>query len=340
MTRYSPGVLAERFAIRCLVFAAAAVFTACTTAPPGAGTGSSPASVESSATPHATAAATPSPTPSPKSAIVANFNAGGAGWAMTKAGGALWIQVDPPVDAIVRIDAETGSAVPAVPGGHEAKSGPEGLWVIGGGWLARIDPADGKETLRLPMGGRFALAEGSVWLHNELGVHRIDPETGAVGKPIPPSDSSPCADAKDLAIAFDSAWLACKEGHVVRIDIATGDATTIPTESGAHTFAVTDKAVWVSNYVADSVSRIDPVTNEATTIQGAGRGVGITSGGGHIWAATSHGIAKIDPETATIVDTIPIGLGEYYALVWDEGAIWASTRGIRVLKVDVSNPTP
>jgi len=41
-----------------------------------------------------------------------------------------------------------------------------------------------------------------------------------------------------------------------------------------------------------------------------------------------------------IVDTIAIGLGEYYELVWDDGVIWASTRGNRILKVDVSNPTP
>ena len=59
-----------------------------------------------------------------------------------------------------------------------------------------------------------------------------------------------------------------------------------------------------------------------------------------MWAATPTGIAKIDPATATIVGTIAIGLGEYYELVWDDGAIWASTRGNRVLKVDVSDATP
>ena len=259
---------------------------------------------------------------------------------MTKAGGALWIQVDPPVDAIVRIDAETGSATPAVPGGHKAKSGPEGLWVLGGGWLVRVDAATGKESLRVPMGGAFALADGAVWLLNDAGLHRIDPETGTVDKPIALSGASACESTKDLAVAFDSAWLACKEGHVVRIDLGTGNAAIIPTAAGAHTFAVTKEGVWVTNYQAGSVSRIDSKTNDVTTIPGTGSGVGITSGDGYIWAAMPHGISKIDPGTAAIVDTISIGLGEYYGLVWDDGVIWASTRGNRVLKVDVSGATP
>ncbi len=339
MTSISLASVVERLATGAFVFLMAGVMTACSGAAPASrsGASSTAAPVE---TLDATSNLTPTPKPKPRSAILESFDVGGDGWAMAEAGGALWIQVDPPVDAIVRIDTETGAATPAVPGGHKAKSGPEGLWVIGGDWLARIDPATSKESLRVPMGGRFALGDGSVWLSNDLGIHRIDPATGAVDKPIAQSDTSPCADAKDLAVAFDSAWLACKEGHVVRIDIATGEATTIPTALGANTFAVTEEAVWVTNYQAGSVSRIDPVTNEATTIPGAGSGVGITSGGGYVWAAMPHGISKIDPATASIVDTISFGLGEYYALVWDDGIIWASTRGHRVLKVDVSNPTP
>jgi hypothetical protein len=114
-------------------------------------------------------------TRAPPPAIVGEFDAGGAGWAMTKAGGALWIQVDPPVDAIVRIDVATGSATSAVVAGHGPKSGDEGLWVVGADWLARIDPATGEEMLRVPMGGALALGDGAAWLANESGLHRINP---------------------------------------------------------------------------------------------------------------------------------------------------------------------
>ena len=273
-------------------------------------------------------------------AIIGEFDAGGAGWAMAKAGGALWVQVDLPVDAIVRIDVATGSAIPAVPGGWKAKAGPEGLWVVCCDWLVRVDPATGSEMLRVPMGGAFALGDGAVWLMNDAGLLRIDPSTGAVEEPIGPGLATVCGSSKDLVIAFQSAWLACKEGHVVRIDISSGAATTIPTARGAHTFTVTDDAVWVTNYEAGSVSRIDRDTNEVSTIEGAGSGVGITSGGGYVWAATPTGIAKIDPATTSIVDVLDLGPGLYYELVWDDGIIWASTRGNRIFQVDPSVASP
>ena len=312
----------------------AIVVAACAATVPGAST-SEFATAKPAATAQGTAKPVPKPTPTPPpAAIIGEFDAGGDGWGMTKAGGALWIQVDPPVDAIVRIDVTSGSTVSAIPLGWKAKSGAEGLWVVCCDWLARVDPVTGMETLRLPMGGAFALADGAVWIFNDLGLHRIDPGTAKVERPIGPSMASVCEGSKDLVIAFDSAWLACKEGNVVRIDVSSGKASIIPTALGAHTFAVSDEAVWVTNYQAGSVSRIDPATNQVTTIEGAGSGVGITSGGDYVWAAAQSGIAKIDPASVTIVDVVDLGPGEYYELVWDDGIIWASTRGSRVLKVD------
>jgi streptogramin lyase len=225
----------------------------------------------------------------------------------------------------------------AVVAGHRPKSGDEGLWVVGADWLARIDPTTGEEMLRVPMGGTLALGDGAAWLANESGLLRINAETGEVGEPIAPGFASTCADQHDLAIAFASAWLACKlEGQVVRIDLATGEQTGIATAAGTNRFTVTEEAVWVTNYVAGSVSRIDPRTNGVSTIDGAGSGVGITSGGGYVWASTPTGIAKIDPATASIVGEVELGPGEYYELVWDDGVIWVSTRGSRILKVDPS----
>jgi DNA-binding beta-propeller fold protein YncE len=167
------------------------------------------------------------------------------------------------------------------------------------------------------------------------------PETGEVGGPIAPGVASSCAKRHDLAIAFASAWLACtREGQVVRIDLATGEQTDIATAAGPNRLTVTEEAVWVTNYEAGSVSRIDPRTNGVTTVDGAGRDPGITNGGGYVWATTPTGIAKIEPTTVSIVGEVDLGPGQYYELVWDEGMIWASTRGNRVLKVDPSKATP
>ena len=312
----------------------------CTSGSPGEPEGT-PTGASAASAPVETRRAAASPTARPSTStwaapIIEVFDVGGSGWAMTKSGGDLWVQVDPPVDAIVRLDLATGSATSAVPAGHKAESGPEGLWVLGGGWLSRIDPASGKEDLRIPMGGAFALGDGVAWLLNDGGLHRIDVATGTVGEPVPLDGAFQCANTKGLVVAFESAWLACKEGHVVRIDVATGATRSIATGVGAHSFAVTEDAVWVTNYQANTVSRIDPLTDAVTTIDGVGHGVGITTGGGSVWASTRTGIARIDPATASIVEEVHLGSGEYYELVWDEGIIWVSTRGPRVLKVDPS----
>ena len=306
-----------------------------------AGAGAPSASPRTTAAPTITTTRSPDATPTPTltpapRAIIGEFDVGGAGWAMTKAADALWIQVDAPVDAIVRVDIGTGAVTKAVPLGWEAKSGAEGLWVVCCDWLAKVDPATGKETLRVPMGGAFALGDGAVWLANDDGLRQIDALTGAIGKPVGPAVSSVCESAKDMVVAYESAWLACKEGKVVRIDLSTGEALDIPTAAGAHTLALAGDAVWVTNYQANSVSRIDPATNEVTTIPGAGNGTGITFGGGYVWVGSPTGIAKIDPKTAIIVGEIPLGSGEYYELVWDDGIIWVSTRSARILKVDPS----
>jgi hypothetical protein len=322
-----------------------ALIAVCLATLTGACTAASPAAPDRTPAVSPTAVASPSATPRPREsdwpwadAIVDVLDVGGPGWAMTKSDGDLWIQVDPPVEAIVRVDLDTRSATPTVRAGHKPVAGPEGLWVLGGGWVARVDHETGDENLRIPMGGQFALSDGAGWLVDDDALYRIDAATGTVADAVRFDGASACGAPKGLAVAFESAWLPCKEGHVVRIDIATGRTTSIPTGAGAHTLAVTDEAVWVPNYEANTVSRIDASTNRVTTIDKVGHGVGITTGDGWVWASSLTGIAKIDPVTATIVDEVYLGAGEFYELVWDDGIIWVSTRSNRILKLDPYKP--
>jgi len=78
----------------------------------------------------------------------------------------LWIQVDEPVDSIVRVDKRTGEAVPMVPQGHRPEVGSSGLWVVGGDWVVNVDPVTGKQSKRIRQGGGFTLARGAAipWL--------------------------------------------------------------------------------------------------------------------------------------------------------------------------------
>ena len=177
------------------------------------------------------------------------------------------------------------------------------------------------------------MAEGSGWVRSKDGaVSKVDLSTGKVRRVATVAPEG-CIQ-KDIAMAFGAVWLACKEGHVMRVPLDGTKPAVIPTGLGAHTFALTEDAVWVSNYLdGGSVSRIDPRTRAVTTIPEVGSGVGIAVGGGFVWTGDSGGIARIDPATARIVGHLAVPPGSYYDLAWDDGVLWASTRGSDLLKI-------
>ncbi|MCR2764095.1 hypothetical protein NQ152_11325 [Microbacterium sp. zg.B48] len=275
----------------------------------------------------------PSPQ-SPSSAILEVFDVGGPGWEMSETDDHLWVEVGSPVDGIVRVEKSSGEATPIVPDGSAVEAGAEGLWVSCCGRLAKIDPLSGAELLRVPRAGTLALGEGFAWLYGLDGtLVKVDTTTGELQQAAA-IDPELCADPKDLLIDFGFAWLACSRGVVVRMDLAAGTSSVLPTAGGTHTFAATDEDVWVTNEQAGSVMRIDPDSAEVTEIPGVGTGVGITAGGGFVWASDADGIAKIDPETNKVIDHIDLGTDQFFELVWDDGVIWTATTTARVLKVD------
>jgi DNA-binding beta-propeller fold protein YncE len=182
--------------------------------------------------------------------------------------------------------------------------------------------------------GHFALAGGSVWVLNADGVHQVTPATGTVARTIVP-EGRMCDDVKDIAVGFDALWAACKHGSVNRVDLATGKLTAIPTETGSHTFLVSDDAVWVTNYEAGSTSRIDPATNAVQSIHGVGSGIGITEGGGFVWAATTSEFVALDSE-GEVKRRLAVPEAQFwYDLIWTEQGIWGSTAGSSVYLIKV-----
>ena len=83
--------------------------------------------------------------------------------------------------------------------------------------------------------------------------------------------------------------------------------------------------MWITNYQANTVSRIDPATNTVVaTIEGVGSGVGITAGDGDIFASTrAGGILRIDPATNE-ARTVAHLDGWPYGLAYGEGELWAT----------------
>lgn len=77
-----------------------------------------------------------------------------------------------------------------------------------------------------------------------------------------------------------------------------------------------ENAVWVSNARDDSISRINPVTNQVVaTVPVGGGPMGLVSAGGALWVANfgDSTILRIDPQTNQIKGRpIPIGESPFF----------------------------
>lgn len=211
-------------------------------------------------------------------------------------------------------------------------------------------------TIRVPSTGGIAVGNGSVWVANtlEYSVTRIDPSTNTVIATIPTGRSP-----EDLfhgptrvAIGHGSAWVPdgradCSCLH--RIDPAQNTiVATIPL--GTPTFAsfrlaplgiaVTADAVWVAlrhgreeDALSGSVVRVDPATNEVTTVIPLGSS---TDGEGptriaatedSVWVATpsTRELTRIDAASRAVVATVPgLTCGEGELDADDSGAVWVA----------------
>ncbi len=251
---------------------------------------------------------------------------GGATWSTKFGFGAAWVQVDPPVDQIVKIDAATETVTLAIDGGRAVAFTSDAVWVaVGGEEVQRLDPDSGELLLTVPLIAHYLDAgHGSVWAPTPDGLVRLDENTGDVLAAIPILD---VGELTDVGVSDTALWVTAKDsGQVVWIDPVTNTVVTnIPTGSGAHDLVVDQNGVWVANYRANTISRIDPATGQVVaTIEGVGSGVGIDSSGDAVWASNmSDGIYRIDPATNTA--TLVIEKPQWsYGLAYADGFLWVS----------------
>jgi YVTN family beta-propeller protein len=275
-------------------------------------------------------------------AVTAAIETEGDVWELTAAGDAVWVGVDPPVDALERIDTQTGKVTASIDHAWMSAFDGQDLWVSLPKSLARVDPQSGEIRGEVAVNEpqQVAVGEGAVWAHNATRIVRVDPTAEKVVARIPvPS----CKEAKEIEAGLGAVWLACKDsGGVVRVDPATNEVVAfIRTAPGAHHLAIYEESVWVTNYESNTVSRIDPMTNRVVaTIPEVGEGVGLTVGNGAVWAGYDAGLAKIDPETNEVVARLPFGPGLYYDLALVDGSLWMTTVTLRhVYRIDPERVT-
>ena len=266
--------------------------------------------------------------PSPSVSVPASVALGAAAWS-TKAGfEGLWVQVDPPVDQMVKIDLATGNVAMGIDGGAGVAFTDDAVWVAlpGEAEIRKLDPLSGETLLSASAESAYlAAGAGSVWAVGSDGsILRLDPASGELLASIPIE----AREVTEIAVDNDAAWVTAKaDGKVFRIDPTTNEVVAeIETGTGAHGIVIDSSGVWVSNYRANTVSRIDAATNAVVaTVAGVGSGVGITAADGAIWVSTrGEGISRIDP--ATNMAELVVELAEWnYGIAFADGELWISS---------------
>ena len=105
-------------------------------------------------------------------------------------------------------------------------------------------------------------------------------------------------------------------------------------------------AVWVTNSISNTVTRIDRRTRTATPIPVGGSPSGVAVGGGAVWIANSGDatVSRIDPQTnrvtVTRVPAGPTGVVVAAGAVWVTNALDASLTELDLLTGDVRHVIP
>jgi virginiamycin B lyase len=273
-----------------------------------------------------TAAKSPAAESSVASATPTSVALGGGAWGVVYGFGGVWIQVDPPVDQVVKVDEVTGKVAVRIDRGRSAAVAQEAVWVATGTETQKIDPTTGRVLLTsgTPGASYVTVGAGGVWVPSPNGVTRLDPATGAAVARI----VLDVPGVTEIAVSDDAVWVTDKiGGTVTRIDPATNEVVAIiKTGSGAHHMAIDEHGVWIANYRANTVSRIDPATNRVVaTIDHVGSGVGITTDGEAVYVSTQYqGISRIDPATNTASPVAEFAEWNY-GLAYGNGELWVTS---------------
>jgi DNA-binding beta-propeller fold protein YncE len=167
------------------------------------------------------------------------------------------------------------------------------LWVAGSGYVARLNPADGREQARIPVPANvigpaeLAAGAGSIWVayQGQGQVQRIDPSSDRV---IATIGLRGAPSGGGIAVAAGHVWASIdsqsRRGHVLVIDPRTDRVSGPPAAVGAGPGRLDAGlgSVWVQNTSGPNAtaSRIDPATRAVEQLSISGDPmVGLA----HVW---------------------------------------------------------
>jgi glutamine cyclotransferase len=149
-------------------------------------------------------------------------------------------------------------------------------------------------------------------------VVSASPSASAVPFPSPilvePTVVIPITGPVSLATDGTSVWSYTAAGDVVRIDPLTNKivatARPAPETNDLQSLAGNESGLWVTDWTASKLFRLDPQTLRAVTSIGtAGQSKGVLITRDAVWVANTRGgsVERIDPKTTTVISRIPLG---------------------------------
>jgi hypothetical protein len=206
--------------------------------------------------------------------------------------------------------------------------------------IVRIDPSTLEVIARIPVEsapdwevGEHGFAEGfgSLWVTGGDGrealVQRVDPVTNAVVGTIRLEGES----AGDVAVADSELWVSVLGGggnvYVARIDAITSEVTARVPVSGdwiREVFPFDDRIVVRTRGggAVNTLTVIDAATAELVASESTEEAI-FTASNGSVWAGAGDRLLRIDPGTAEVVDSVPVGSQiTYTSMLWRDDGLW------------------
>lgn len=237
--------------------------------------------------------------------------------------GAVWV-ASTDRQMVTRIDASTRKVVAEIPMGTTPSAlcvGGGAVWVANSddGTIARIDPQTNKQvdsldantdSAKLDIQG-MTFAAGSLWVTGKAksGVtlwgallRRIDPQSKQLVARVPMTPDVFGVVGDDQAV-----WVNRKSGTLYRIDPRTSKVVAeVQVADGPAGMAMLDGVLWIANYYAAALTRVDPVHNRVIghPIPTAHHPMMLAVTGHSLWV-TAHFDGKEEAGALVRIDPMP-----------------------------------
>ena len=247
--------------------------------------------------------------------------------------------------AVAVIDPASNEVKAAVPVG--VNPGPlafeprtRSLWVgnIDDRSVTRIDLHPLRASRTLPVGkppADLAAGEGAVWVaaaprtERSVTARRVDARFNTVGPPIRVKSLRGTGGSSSLVLANGDLWVAPSFGRLRRVDPQTRRVeASIATRHTPSAVAAGEGAIWIADYEAAVVTRVEPRSGALREIQVPGGPGDITIGAGSAWVSLpdDDALARIDTADGAVSDTIEVGRRPAGVAV-GAGAVWVANSG-------------